>query len=412
MAFNRFIGTADAVAQVDNLTVDGTIEVGDIFNITVTGIDGTQKTITYTAVDTVIATVVAGLKTAWDASTSTLCTTVTSANASPILTLTANTAGVGFSVTVETTEAGGGAADDQTFGRSEGTHNSGSGEWEIATNWSAGEIPGASASADVYVEGATILYGLAQSEIVNTLDSLTVSDSQIGSNNADGFFPSYLDIKSTTVNINKHGGPGTVSHDSPVNIDTGTVASTITTYDSGRNSPTTKPSINILANSASTTVNMRKGIAGIATNASETATIGTLNIDYVDNPKTDVEAFIGSGVTITTLTKNGGSLTSLSAPTTTLTNNLGDVVLDATGAITTVTCNAGTIYADNAGTITTAQADKTGTIDFTRTANAHAVTNMKVGKGATIKYNPATMTLGAGKVQSVETTGSVTIKGQ
>lgn len=99
------------VAQVDTLTVGGTIEEGDKFDITLDP-EGTPTIVTYTAeVGETIEDVVAGLVQAWnDAFLG-----ITAAGASPDITLTADVAGEPFIVTLATTDAGDEPADDQTF---------------------------------------------------------------------------------------------------------------------------------------------------------------------------------------------------------------------------------------------------------------------------------------------------------
>jgi len=98
------LGTSDGTAQLNTITVGGTIEVGDIFKITVNG-----TTYSFTAATTVINDVAAGLRAAITADG------ITVAGAAAAVTLTAANAGVPFTVAVETTEAGGGAKDDQTL---------------------------------------------------------------------------------------------------------------------------------------------------------------------------------------------------------------------------------------------------------------------------------------------------------
>src|SRR5688500_1453229 len=58
----RFVGNALAVAQVDTLTIGGTIEVGDRFRVTING-----KTFVHSAGTTVAATEATALAAAWNA---------------------------------------------------------------------------------------------------------------------------------------------------------------------------------------------------------------------------------------------------------------------------------------------------------------------------------------------------------
>ena len=110
------IATTQAVAQVDTFTPGGTIEATDVFTLTVTGENGTTASVSFIATDTSAATTSAGLIAAWNASTNPLCTGITASGTSTVI-LTADVAGVPFSVAGTTTESGGGAADAQTFTR-------------------------------------------------------------------------------------------------------------------------------------------------------------------------------------------------------------------------------------------------------------------------------------------------------
>lgn len=404
MATNRFLGVASEVAQVDTLVVGGTIEIGDVFNIIVTGTDGSIHIITYTAVDTVIATVVAGLVAAWNASTEALCTPITAADASPNVTLTAAVAGVGFSVTVETTEAGGGAADTQTFTTSTTTVNSGPKDWSVTDNWSLGVLPGAAAGHDAVVDGAEILYGLDQSGIANTLASLNIIRSQIGSNPATGYIPIYLQIKATSVIIGQHTGPGTSVEDAPVSIDLGSTASTIIISNTGTNSPTTMPAVRILANSASTTLHVNKGNVGIALVDGETATLGSVSVSYTSNRSSDSKLYIGAGVTLTTANFYAGQ-TEMACGATTVNIFEATLTTIGEGLLETVNQNDGTFYSNSSGTITTLN-NRGGITDFLRASVARIVTTLKLDPGGSVIYDPAVLTL-TNKIQPYSTSGPI-----
>lgn len=101
--------------QVDTFTPGGTIEVGDIFTLTYTAPDLQTTSVSFTATATTAANVSAGLIAAWNAN-ATLAAVATASGTSTVV-LTAVRAGDVFSVAGTTTEAGGGAADDQTFQR-------------------------------------------------------------------------------------------------------------------------------------------------------------------------------------------------------------------------------------------------------------------------------------------------------
>jgi len=399
MADVRYTGNAAAVAQVDTFT-PANVEVGDIFTLTVTGLDGTSHAINFTATAATVANVTAGLTAAWNASTNVLCTPMTAADGTTEMTLTADTAGDAFSVA--STAVNGGAADTQTLTRAATTANAGPKNWNDTGNWSGGAVPGGAANQDVFVEGATILYGLDQSGIANTLDSLNISESQIGSNPAEGYLATNLQIKATVINIGEHYGPSSAAQSAPINIDAGATASTITVWNSGSNG--TMPAIRLKANQANTTITVLKGKVGIAYEDSETTTIGTLTVSYLTNVTTDADVYVGSGLTVTTIIKYGGDLILRSAATT-ITNTAGTFKTYGSGAITTIYVKGGTVELNSTGTITTLEVTK-GDVDCTKSTAARTITTPKVDPGGSFKYDPSIVTL-TNKIQPVITAGHV-----
>jgi hypothetical protein len=389
MSTVRWIGGASSVAQIDNLTVGGTIEAGDEFKITVTGEDGSTHTVQFDATDTSIATTVAGLVSAWNTDTNSLCTPITAADASPIVTLTADTAGVPFYVTVETTESGGGAADDQTFVRSADTANSGANDWNTAANWSGGAVP--VADDDVYVEDATIYYGMDQDGI--TLDSLNITGSKIGQTVYDGYLPKYLIIEPDILNIGASYGPGTKTQQAPILISTSDNNTTINIYDSTTNSD--QPAVWLKTNNTSQVINVFKGVVGVGWGSGETSTVDTINILYSTNQTSDSKVYIGSGVTLESLNVHGGISTCLCGVTTGMTVDAGTISYystdDTTGkTFVSLTIKGGTFTATGPGTITALNSIG-GTTDLSKFSGT--VTTPKYGPGATIRYDVSNITL-------------------
>lgn len=386
MAAIRYIGKATAIAQVDKFTPGGTIEAGDIFTLTMTAWTGETAAISFAAGDTTVANVVAGLVAAWNASTNAIIATLTAADVSTnYVTLTADTLGTAFSVAATTTESNGDAADTQTFVKAAVTANASPYDYSCAANWSGGAVPGAAGSQDVSIEDAIILYGLDQSGAAQTLASLNILRSQIGTNNAVGYLPVYMQVKATIVNIELYIGPGESEEKAPINIDTGATASTITIFNSGDNATTTMPAIRIKCNSASTVLNVRKGTAGIG-NEGDTVVIGTVNQNYDTDQESDTNLYIGANVTLTTLDKTGGNCI-MRCGATTVRNKGGSMTTEGSGAIVTLTANKGEVTSNSTGTITNLNAIEEGIVDFTKSAASRTVTTPKVGGGGKIKSN-------------------------
>ena len=391
MAIIRYTGNAIPVAQVDTFTPANCNE-DDIFYLTVTGLDGSVAQVSFTCGSTeTVAAVCAGLVAAWNASTNALCTGITAANNTTNITLTADTPGDAFSVASSIYDGGGGSA--PTLTRAATTANAGPKNWADDDNWSGGSVPGGAASQDVYVDGATLLYGLDQSGIANTLDSLDVSRTQIGNNPISGILPTYLQIKASEIVVDAYDGPGTPVPKVPINIDSGSTASEVTVYNSGTNG--TNPAIRLKADSASTNVTIYKGRVGIAYLPGETSTFGTIAAYYGSDVNNDVKLTIGSGVTLTTYLQTGGD-NELICGCTTATITGGALTTEGSGTITTLNADGGTITANSTGTITNLnvqpESGRFVTVDFTGSAEARTVTNCALDPGGTLKYDPAVIT--------------------
>lgn len=399
-----FTGAAAAVAQVDTFTPND-INIADIFTLTATGWDGSSASVSFTATAREVNNVTAGLAAAWNASTSTLMTVITALDTNALVQLTADTAGVAFMVAGSTTDGDGN--DVQTLTKASVTKNSGPKDWNCPTNWSGGAVPGASASQDVYIQDAEILYGLDQNSTAETLTNLNILRTVIGTNPASGYLPVYLQINATTVNIGLHTGTGTSTELAPINLNTLATASTINVYNTGTNSTSTMPAVRIKSGSASTVLNVRKGDVGIACESGETATIGIINVMYNTNQQSDADVEIGSGVTLTTLNKTGGDCT-LRCAATNVNCDYGDLYTEGSGAITTATIRGGKLIGNSSGTITTLNIIEDGAADFSKSNTARTITTPKVGGNGKIKYDPSVLTL-TNKIQHYDTAGIVEI---
>ena len=104
LKFERNVG---AVAQIDTITVGGTVEVGDLFTVTLNGV-----AFNFTAATTSANDVAVGLANAVNGGTEPV---TASAPAGGIFTLTADVAGAAFTSAVTTTETDGSVADAQTL---------------------------------------------------------------------------------------------------------------------------------------------------------------------------------------------------------------------------------------------------------------------------------------------------------
>ena len=169
MAVLRWAGGSTARSQVDSLTPGGsTIEVGDIFNVTLTDESGSTQTEAVVSTGTTVATVCDDVVLQCSASTQSLFRRLTFTDATTSVTVTAKTPGVPFYLTATTTESGGGASDSQTFVRASVTTNKGPNDFNDVDNWveSDGTAPSTvpeDGDEVIFSEGShDLLFGLRQ----------------------------------------------------------------------------------------------------------------------------------------------------------------------------------------------------------------------------------------------------------
>jgi hypothetical protein len=174
MAKIRFTGQAVPVAQVDTVVVGGTIN-GETFQIKIGGVVIAQF------VDTAntIAGVVAGLVSAFNASTHTYASgLITATDASPNVVLTSDIPGLAFEITLNTP---GGSA---TFTRSTTTANKGPNEANDVNNYSTGALPGAGDTLILKDCAIDLLFGLESLTQLNKFEHHASHTGLIGLNYA------------------------------------------------------------------------------------------------------------------------------------------------------------------------------------------------------------------------------------
>lgn len=393
MAINRWLGTAETAIQVDTFT-PATIEIDDVFTLTVSGLDGTIGSVEYTAVDTSATTVSGALIALWQAETDALFTGIIASGTATVI-LTADVAGVGF--TVASSAVDGGGADTQTFIRVATTPNGGPQDWSDGNNWSEGTAPGAVASENTYVENSNtnIIYGLNQSAAANPLDSLHIVRTftgAIGSNGATGLVGEYLQLQTVKAFIGEFFQSGTAAGSGRIKIDFGAAQEAeIINYFTAKSLDTNKPAFRMLADNALTVVKeIRRGSVGIASSTGETTTVGSITVSYDTSIATDSEVEIGAGVTVTDVDFIGGS-SQMKCGATNVTSKGGTVVTSGTGAITTMVVDGGKVQPASNGTITTCTLES-GEIDATISAESREIITLN-HNGGILKHDPAILTI-------------------
>jgi len=268
-----------------------------------------------------------------------------------------------------------------------GTDSGNEGDWSVAANWSPSGVP--VNDDDVYLEDSSqsVTGGLDQSAVA--LASLNIAQSftgQVGTSSA------YLQVGAAAVRIGYHDGPGMPSGSSLIKLDLGSVTTAaVVIENSGSSSDSTEPPIYLKAAKAASTIEVRKGRVGIAWATGETSTVGTITVAYVSQQSTDADVYIGSGVTLTTLTQKGGDCI-LGCAATTVNAYGGTLYTVGSGAITTMNAKGATIYPNSTGTISDLIISG-GTVDFTRSSATRTVTTAKLDAGGTLKRDPNVVTI-------------------
>lgn len=398
MATKIFRGDAPDVAQVDLITVGGTVEVGDRFQHTING-----KTVEGVASTTNLATTASDIETALEAEdvppefAELSIDTDTS-----IVEVTAAAAGVPFTLTADTVETDGAPKDSQTYVKSSSVNSSGHWNWDVAANWNASGVP---ASGDAVVIGNvadSIKYGLAQSGV--TLASLTIlqeftKDIGLPTINEDGansyfeYRDQYLTIGATVINIGQ--GPGDGSGRIKLNV--GTVQTELNIFNSGQSADDSLEPILWKGTNINNVVEVSKGVLGIAVLAGETAAAAVLRVGYMENQTSDSKVRCGSGFTCAEVQQSGGILETNA--TITEINQTGGTHVFNTGNVTTLNVDAGTFQYRGSGTITTLIIGSNGAVDFSKDMSPRTITNPVIMyRGAKLLDPHGTVTFSGGIV--------------
>jgi hypothetical protein len=297
------------------------------------------------------------------------------------LTGTMNTPGQPLILTTSVTGGTG------TISSSTTTANNSNNSWGTAGNWVPSGVPATGDDADLSNSSTSALYDLAQSAV--TLASLSLPSSYTGfvglpENNGSyyEYRDTYLAIGSTLTTIGA--GPGSGS--GRIKIDNGTVQTALSILNTASAADPSRQAVLWKGTHAANAVAINKGSLGVATLPGELATILTLLIGYVSNKEGDATVYLGTGCTLTTITKSGGALT-LQSDVTTLTQDAGTTDHLA-GTITTLNLNGGTHYYQSVGTITNLVVLEGAVLDCSRDQRQRTVTNATFFKGAEV-FDPS-----------------------
>ena len=364
MATTRWIGQAQAVAQVDTVTIANTWAQNDTATLTINGKDLVITIGTLVTTDQVATTI----KQAWENETLTDTSAsytpadggqdfaehseITATVAASVVTLTHDTLGVPFTLTVTEATAGTGTATEATA-----TAATGPNFWDNIDNWDTGAKP--TAADDVVIDdtSVSILYALTE---VLTVPTLTIGSGFTGTiglpkTNPAGYLEyreDYLTISFTTItiggdNIGQIGGNGS----SRIKIDVGAVQTAVVVNSTGAGIEQGLEPVLLLGTHADNTIDVLDGSVGVAVFSGETSTFKTTRVEA---------GFLrfGEGVTLdgvgSTLINESGTVLVFDNNLLTVTNSGGTIFINGSATITTLTLKSGTCQYQSTGTITAA----------------------------------------------------------
>lgn len=353
MATNRWLGRAQAQKQITTIAVTGTWATGDDATLTING-----KSVTVTVGSDVATTdIVDILVAAWNGEALVNDESrnvegddlvefneITASDSGSTLTLTHDTAGVPFTVTVSETTAGDGALGSPTNSQSA----TGPNDVNSAANWSNAAVP--ANGDDIYIDNTAVslLWNLDALSAV-TLTSLNIGASFEGdiglpktsSAGYPEYRPDYWEISATTVNIGYGEGLGS----GRIKLNLGSAQATVEIKVTGSALEQGLGALILKGTHASNVLEVQSGSVSVAPFGGEAATLVT-----VRNVNGQVD--LGEGCTLTTVEHLGGALL-LSSALTTLNQYGGEVLGRGSGAVTTLSVHAGTCRWGASGTITT-----------------------------------------------------------
>ena len=407
MATRVWIGAVRPVAQVTQWLFGATWEADDIVNITI-GSKAVSVTTGSATITTLLDTIVSALNAADDGEFA----EITWSRSGNYLVGTADEAGVPFTCTVSSTEAGGGAADAQ---RIDGTTSSsgtattactGPNFANVAGNWSGATLPVDTDTVIFADSSVDCLYGLDNNGVTPAeviFDSSFTGNVGLPVYNENGYyeyrdrFLKYCnsgDAATTLVTV----GQGSSAGSGRIKLNAGTGRCTVTVLKTSSPQEDGEMAFEFLGTHASNEVNVSRGSVGLANSAGSAATISTLRIGYIDSVDSDSDVLCGTGATLTTVTQTGGEAETRSNITT-LTLNGGTHIRNA-GTTTTATVNGGELIYNTTGTLSTLVVANGGKANFSGDLRPKTVSSLTVNSGAALLEPHGVVTYSGGIVFS------------
>lgn len=406
MAERKWIGAADAIAQVDTveITAMGGTPSATLYILTING------DIVSVPGDTNVNTTAANLQVALAASTNPYFSSITWTVVSSVITATASSPG-NPQIIVSSVSGGTG-----TIGPIINvTASSGPNDWDVARNWDAGIVPVTGDDVIIETSGVSITHGLDQSAV--TLDSLiirkdftgriglkehefaTTSDGGTSSPLKDEYRDQYLQIGATILSIGENFSGRPQLGSTLIKIDLGAVLSQVTVHETGGSAfEASKPAIQLLGTNVSNELFVRAGKAsvGVAVGAFEVSTFSDIEIGADMNAG---GVILGPGVTLTNWSQKSGTHFVNAADTITKMDMFGGICTsEGDYTVTTVNLGQGATYSPNhvktAGVeIVTINFLSGATVNTTKSTKERTFTNVNLFSGAVIEADNSIVTI-------------------
>ena len=372
MATKRWKGAAKAVTQITTITFSAYTS-GETYTVTCGG-----KSVSFVATASTAANVVDGLVAAIETESAVLVefSEFTAENDTNELKLTANTAGVPFTVTAT---ASTGTATVTATQAATGTNF-----FDNADNWSDGTVPAAGDDLVFENSAVSLLYALVDTTNYGDIDIKSTFTGEIGlpATNSIGY-PEYRErflklgngSSASAVTI----GQGNGAQSARVNLDANQETYTLNVYGSGFSSDE-GTAIRVKNMDSSSAINLFGGSVTIDADTSGSA--GTVNMTPED---TTASLIISETCTAGAITMTGGQL-ELWGNASSLDVRGGSVDVFGSAAIPDVDIGQGATvnWASTGGISTKLDVFADGTIDFTNNATAKTVAACDLHRGGTI----------------------------
>lgn len=418
MAAKYWLGRGVAIAHKDTITMANTFAATDTVTVTINGKDLTVTLgtdVTTTQVATAVKEMING-DTQTGTGDHTFSTTgnlvgefarLTATSSGAVVTVTADDAGVPFTMTATESTAGTGTAT-----RASSVANAGPHVLTTVDNWSGDAVP---------VDGDDLIFdGGSSSDVLYDLGGLAIQPASVTitsdftgkiglpKTNVDDpnlpydeyredqlTFANDTGTAATTVNI----GDGTGQGSQRIKIDFAdcdTVTANI--YGNSSRLETGTPVILLNGTVSTNILNVYRGDVGWSFYEGDTGHLATIRVGYIDNQAGDAAVVIGNDCDLgdATITMSGGVLTTNSANGTGSVTIFGGEFTPRSGAHAAITVDEGTCFYRSTGTLTTLAIGGGGTADFRRDNSGRTVTNASINAGGTYLDPFKTVTLSNG----------------